>query len=132
MALHELRYWNVSESVCSGSTFAFYPYQVEWAPELLGYNLQSRPTYGNFYEVHWYVDAMQYSNNVHSDGSTLMGGWEQLDTFFQSGSPLCLTTSPKGSITSEQFTNVYLLKPIGTRTDINVYEIEIIFVKVEP
>jgi len=132
MAIHELRYWAVASGSCSGSTFAYYPHQVQWLPEQLGYNLQSRPIYGNFYEVHWFIDAMLYADSTHSDGVTTQGGWTQLDAFFQSGSPLCLKTVPKGSITPETFTNVYMLKPTSTRTDLNAYEIEVIFIRVEP
>lgn len=132
MAIHELRTWNVGGDTCSGSTFAYYPYQVEWVPEELGYDLQSRPIYGNFYEVHWFIDAMLYDHSMHSDGVTIQGGWTQLDAFFQSGSPVCLKTVPKDSITPETFTNVWMLKPVATRTDLNAYEIEVIFVRVEP
>ena len=132
MAIHELRYWDISGSSCSGGTFAFYPFQVDWIPEQLGYDLQSRPIYGNFYEVHWLIDAALYANSAHPDGVTTQGGWTQLDTFFQSGSPLCLRTVPKGSITPETFTNVYMLKPMGTRVDLNTYDIEVIFIRVEP
>lgn len=132
MAIHELRYWDVTSDSCSGSTFAYYPYQVDWVPEHLGYDLQSRPIYGNFYEVYWFIDAMLYDDSTHSDGTTIQGGWTQLDAFYQSGSPLCLKTVPKDSLTPETFTNVYMLRPVSVRTDINCYEIEITFVRVEP
>lgn len=132
MAIHELRYWSVTGGTCTGSTFAYYPFQAEWVPEELGFNLQSRPIYGNFYEVHWLIDAMLYDDSTHPDGVTNQGGWTQLDTFFQSGSPLCLKTVPKGSLTPETFTNVYMMKPTGTRVDLNVYDIEVTFIRVEP
>lgn len=133
MAIHELRYYNASTELCTGSPFAFYPSAVSWEPETLGFDIHSRPILGDFWACRWRIPEMR--RDSWSSLGESNGGFRQLQNFRTSGSPLCLKTTPEDTggepTTSEVFSNVYIAELTGEQRDINCYNVGVSFTRAE-